>query len=130
MDYDPSSVSPSLPTLESPSPERTVRIRPLRCECLVRLLPQNYCPGEIILPDVETKGEKAGASRALVVAIGQWKKTRQGLSILPDFMVGQVVIVSKYLGISLREIKTDLKLVHVDDVLAVETHEIKSPSEP
>ena len=107
-------------------------IRPLRGQCLVRLLPHDYRKGSLTLPDKYFEIGWDGKSfprKAMVVAIGAWRTTKDGLSILPDFQPGQRVLVSTYLGTKLtREIGANYMLVRVDDVLATLTEEINEVS--
>lgn len=92
-------------------------IRPLKGQVQVRLLPLQY---EGLIFHEQPDGERMRPREAMVVAIGQWRTTKQGLSILPDFHVGQRVMVSEYLGTKLtREMGEDFRLCRIDDVLAV-----------
>lgn len=76
-----------------------------------------------MLPDGYTGSEpgmKALPRKALVLAIGPWKKTKQGFSVLPEIKLGDKVLVSEYLGTKLtRNIGENLRLCRLDDVLAV-----------
>lgn len=104
-----------------------MNIRPLTGQVLVRLLPPDYnTPGGLVLPDVATvahNGEKALPHKAVVLAVGPWRKTKQGFSMLPDVRPGQRVLVSEYVGTKLtRHLGENLRLMRVEDVLAtVET---------
>lgn len=109
------------------------RIRPLRGQVLVRLSPFEYqTRGGLHLPDIATtneRGEKQLPRKAIVVAIGPWRTTRDGRhSILPDFQVGQRVLVSEYFGTKLtRRFGDDYRLCRVDDVLAVLEETLEAP---
>lgn len=76
-----------------------------------------------MLPDGYTgneRGEKALPRKALVMAIGPWRKTKQGFAVLPDIKIGDRVLASEYLGTKLtRNIGENLRLCRIDDVLAV-----------
>ena len=101
-------------------------IRPMTNQVLVRALPPDtQTDSGIVLPDIaqgSTRGEKAAPIKAIVIAVGHWRTTRAGLSILPDFQPGQTVLVSEYAGTKLtRNIGENLKLCRVDDVIAVLT---------
>ena len=95
-----------------------MNIKPLKNQVLVKLLPHEY--EGLIFHDPDFKDEKAAPRKGVVVAIGQWRTTKQGFSILPDFHVGQRVIVNEYLGTKLtRDIGENYRLCRIDDVLAV-----------
>lgn len=110
---------------------RPYRIRPLRGQVLVRLLPHDLTTtGGLHLPDVAilaASGEKEFPRKAVVLAVGEWRKTKQGFHILPDFHIGQRVLVSEYDGTKLtRNIGEEFRLVKVDDVLAIVETELKA----
>lgn len=66
--------------------------------------------------------EKARPRKGVVIAIGAWRKTKQGFAILPDFQPGDTVLVSEYLGTKMtRNIGEQYRLCRIDDVLAVLT---------
>lgn len=99
-------------------------IRPLTNQCLIRILPpDDKTQGGLLLPDIaqgSPQGEKARPRRGLVIAVGPWKTTKQGFSILPDFRPGDTVLLSEYIGTKLtRAIGENLRLCRVNDVLAV-----------
>ena len=101
-----------------------MNIKPLKNQVLVRLLPREaFTDSGLVLPDIaqeSPKGEKRKPRKALVVAIGNWRTTKQGFSILPDFHVGQRVLINTYAGTALdRGISEHLRLCRIDDVLAV-----------
>lgn len=103
-------------------------IRPLRGQVLVRLLPPEWWnPSGLIIPDIAQEdgfGEKRRPRKGLVVAIGPWKTTRQGLSILPEIKPGEIVICNEYRGVKCRGWGADFRLLKIDDVLAIVEHEI------
>lgn len=106
-----------------------MNIKPLTNQVLIRLLPPDYnTPGGLVLPDIAADtphGEKSAPRKGVVMAIGPWRKTEHGFSILPDFHVGQRVLVSEYSGTKLtRNIGENLRLCRVDDVLAVVEEEL------
>ena len=101
-----------------------MQIRPMTGQVLVRLLPpDHWASALLIIPEtaqLAPKGEKAYPRKAKVIAIGPWRKTKQGFAVLPDFQPGQKVIVSEYLGTKLsRNMGENFRLCRIDDVLAV-----------
>ena len=111
----------------------TYHIRPLRGQVLVRLLPLEYQrAGKLHLPDIAVaneRGQKTLPRKAIVIAIGQWRTTKQGLSILPDFHPGQRVLVSEYFGTKLtRNFGEEYRLCRIDDVLAVLEETLEAPA--
>lgn len=113
---------------------RPYRIRPLKGQVLVKLLPHEYrSHGGLVLPDclplfLDGEGKKL-PRKAIVLAVGQWRTTKQGLSILPDFQPGQRVLVDEYFGTKLtRNIGEEYRLCRVDDVLAVLEETLEAPS--
>lgn len=101
-----------------------MQIRPLKNQVLVQLLPADtQTDSGIVLPDIAQdtpRGERAVPVKATVVAVGHWRTTINGLSILPDFKPGETVVVSQYVGTRLtRNIGENLKLCRVDDVIAI-----------
>jgi len=104
----------------------SLKFRPLKNQVLISLLPlDTMTRGGLHLPDiVQGAGplEKAWPRKGYVVAIGAWRTTKQGFSILPDFKPGDMVLVNEYLGTKLtRNIGENYRLCRVDDVLAVLT---------
>jgi chaperonin GroES len=99
-------------------------IRPLTAQVLVEVLPpETKTDGGLFIPDVAQKsprGEKTKPFKALVVAIGPWRKTKQGFAVLPDFGIGHTVLCTPYAGQAVsRNIGERYQLVKSDDVLAV-----------
>lgn len=100
------------------------RIRPLPGQCLLQVLPpKEQTESGLYLPDIahdRSRGEKERPCEAIVIAVGPWKKAKNGFAILPDFPPGAKVLVSFYAGTKLtRSIGERLRLCSVDDVLAV-----------
>lgn len=126
------TVEARVPRIDEPG-SRTYKIRPLRGQVLVRLLPPEYnLAGGLVLPDYlplfEERGDKKLPRKAIVIAVGQWRKTKQGFHILPDFHPGQRVLVSEYFGTKLtRNIGEEYRLCRIDDVLAIVETELTSP---
>lgn len=121
MDIDPYSIK--FPEFRKITPKAR-RIRPLPGQCLLQVLPpKEQTESGLYLPDIShdrVRGEKTKPSEAIVIAIGPWKKARNGFAIIPDVAPGAKVIVSFYSGTKLtREIGERLRLCSVDDVLAV-----------
>lgn len=95
-----------------------MNIKPLRNQVLIRLLPHEYTG--LIFHNPDSPGMKRIPRKGVVIAIGKWRTTKQGLSVLPDFHVGQTVICNEYLGVKLkRDVGEHLRLCRIDDVLAV-----------
>jgi len=99
-------------------------IRPLPGQVLLQVLPpKETTDSGLFLPDIShdrERGEKEKPAHALVIAVGPWRKAKNGFSILPDFQPGDKVLVSFYAGTKLtRSIGSRLRLCHVKDVLAV-----------
>jgi len=106
-------------------------LKPLRGQVLVRLIPHDlFTKGGLLLPEIATfneRGEKQLPRKAIVVAIGAWRQTKQGFHILPDFHVGQRVLISEYFGTKLtRGFSEHLRLCRIDDVLAVLEEELSA----
>lgn len=101
-----------------------MKIRPLPGQVLVRALPpEDKTYGGLFLPDIAhdpAVGDKAKPFKALVLAIGPWKKTKQGFGILPEFGIGHTVLCTPYAGVKLgRHLGERMQLVRSEDVLAV-----------
>ena len=101
-----------------------MEIKPLTGQVLLRLMPNEaFSDAGLMLPDIYTgnePGKKALPRKAVVMAIGPWRKTKQGFAVLPEIKLGDKVLVSEYLGTKLtRNIGENLRLCRVDDVLAV-----------
>lgn len=99
-------------------------IRPLTNQVLVRKLPVDaVSTGGIAFPDIAAdspRGEKARPFKAVVLAIGPWRKTNNGFAVLPDFGIGATVLCTPYAGTTLgRFVDERMQLVSVDDVLAL-----------
>lgn len=101
-----------------------MQIRPLTGQVLIQVLPsETQTETGLHLPDVAQdapKGEKQRPFKGLVLAIGPWRKTRQGFGVLPDFRIGQTVVCTPYRGTKLsRNIGERYQLVDANDVLAI-----------
>lgn len=98
-------------------------VKPLTDQVLVEVLPPDTMThGGISLPEICWDGspEKKPPFKAVVLAIGPWRKTKQGFAVLPPFGVGAKVLCSAYRGTQLtRNIGERYRLVKSDDVLAV-----------
>lgn len=100
-----------------------LKIKPLTGQILVQVLPpDDRTDGGLIIPDIaqgDTPGEKQQPFRARVLAMGPWKKTKQGYGVLPDFGIGATVLCTPYAGTKLsRNIGERYQLVRFEDVLA------------
>jgi len=107
-----------------------MRIRPLQGQVLVLLLPRDEKIGEIFIPDIahDTKPThdniyvKRGHRKGIVQEVGNWKKTRTGLAILPDVKRGDTVMLNDYTGTRLTQgVDDNLRLIQLDEILAVLT---------
>lgn len=101
-----------------------MKIRPLTGQVLVQALrPDDKTESGLFIPDIaqeSVRGEKAKPFKALVLALGPWKKTKNGYGILPDFGIGHTVLCTPYAGQKLsRNIGERYQLVRSEDVLAV-----------
>lgn len=101
-----------------------MEIKPLTGQVLLLVLPpESNTAGGLILPDIAqltARGEKALPRKAVVMAIGPWRKTKQGFAVLPEIKLGDKVLVSEYIGVKMtRAIGENLRLCRVHDILAV-----------
>lgn len=109
-------------------------IKPLKGQVLVRLIPPEYnSAGGLVLPQCiplfAEDDEKKLPRKGVVIAVGQWRQTKQGFHILPDFHPGQRVLVDEYFGTKLtRGIGEEFRLCRIDDVLAVIEEELTAPA--
>ena len=99
-------------------------IRPLIGQVLVEVLPpEETTASGLFIPDVaqsSPRGEKARPFKAQVVAIGPWKRTKQGFAVLPEFTIGAQILCTPYAGTKLtRNIGERYQLVKITDVLAL-----------
>lgn len=110
------------------------RVRPLMGQVLVELVPPPKQRGEILLPDHTVTPEeqqqrdhnpthwKPGPVEGIVVAIGPWKRLKNGMALLPPFGVGAKVLVPKNAGMAMSyDVSQRLKMIPSEEVLAVLT---------
>lgn len=108
------------------------KIRPLTGQVLIEVLPtDNKTPGGIDLPEVVRVSPDVVQEQShdpqkpvppnigIVRAIGPWPKLPNGMTLLPEFGVGARVAFNPYRGDQLRYETKPLRLVRLDDVLAV-----------
>lgn len=100
-----------------------MKIRPLTGQVLVRVLKPDYrTETGLYIPDIAqgaSRGEKQQPFKAVVIALGPWKKNKKGYGFLPDFGVGQTVICTPYSGQKLSwDVSGVYQLVRSEDVLA------------
>lgn len=98
-----------------------MNIKPLPGQCLLRILPhESVTASGLHLPDIahtRLQGEKQKPDVALVIAVN-FKRTKNGFAILPDFAPGDKVLANFYSGTNLnRTIGEHLRLCSVDSVL-------------
>lgn len=105
-----------------------MRIKPLTGQVLVLLLPHDEKDGSIFIPEIANEAKpthdnvyvRLGHRKAIVQEVGPWRKTKQGLAVLPEVKRGDTVVVSPYAGTKLSQDTNDhLKLIKVDDILAL-----------
>ncbi len=93
-----------------------MKIRPLYDRCVVkRLVSEEKTKGGIIIPD--TNKEKPVEGK--VVAVGQGKRTDDGIVVEMDVKVGDRILFAKYSG---NEIKIDGEehlILREDEILAI-----------
>jgi chaperonin GroES len=98
-------------------------IKPLTGQCLIELEPEETITHSgIALPTAIQKdaGGKFLPRIGKVIAVGPWKRTKQGFSVLPDFKPGERVLVGEYFGTKLtRNVSENYRLCMVDHVLAI-----------
>lgn len=107
-----------------------MRIRPLQGQVLIFLLPRDEKIGEIYIPETANDGKvthedisiRRPSRKAVIKEIGPWKKVKSGHALLPEFKIGDTVVLNDYVGTSLDLDGTkNLRLVNFDDILGVLT---------
>ena len=109
-------------------------IKPLTGCILIKVLPRSRSSGGIELPQRSLSPEEVQERNHTpsppepdlgeVMAIGPWKKLANGMIQPPPFPPGSKVLVREGSGQKLnRDIGERLKLVNIDDVLAVVSEE-------
>ncbi len=105
-------------------------IRPLSDHVLLKIIPETHTPSGLELPKV-TIGAEEMQFRARrpeppppltcqIVAIGPWKRLKNGMAVPPPFSPESKVLIRKGSGKDLSLGTTDkLKMVRMDDILAV-----------
>lgn len=69
------------------------------------------------------RGEKPQPRKGTVIAVGPWKKTKQGFAVLPDFKPGETVLLNEHAGTKLtRDLGENYRICRVDDVLCLLTN--------
>lgn len=105
-----------------------MRIRPLTGQVLILLLPHDEKDGSIFIPETANEARstpdniyvRMAHRKAIVQEVGPWKKTKQGLAVLPEVKPGDTVVISPYAGTRLSQDMNDhLKLIKSDDILAL-----------
>lgn len=98
-----------------------MKIRPLTGQVLVQVLhTESKTLSGLHLLEVSDPTQKAQPFKALVIAMGPWKKTKNGYGVLPDFGIGHTVLCTPYAGQALsRDVGERYQLVRSEDVLAV-----------
>ena len=113
----------------------TRRVKPLTGQVLVQILPPDkLSAGGIEIPQHTVSPEEVQAThrapqpkpaeKGLVVAVGDWPKTKTGLHRMPEFSVGAVVFVSPYAGQQFHYGTSGrFRMVSNGDILAIVTGE-------
>ena len=100
----------------------SARIRPLRGQCLVEILPENLLsPGGISIPETAKNKDGIGKLPPLkgrVLRLGPWPCKKNGLAPLPDFAPGDTVLLGQYSGVKLNRMGRRFRMVRVEDVIA------------
>ena len=100
---------------------------PLTGQVLVLLLPHDEKDGSIFIPEIANEARpthdnmyvRLGHRKGIVKEVGPWRKTKQGLAVIPEIKRGDTVIMNPYAGTKLsQEANDNLRLVKVDDILA------------
>lgn len=103
-------------------------VRPLSGQVLVSVLPPDTkSAGGVELPEITWDGspDKKPPFKGVVIAMGPWRKTKQGFGVLPPFGIGSTVLCTPYRGTQLnRSLGNQYRLVDADDVVAVLEGEI------
>lgn len=96
-------------------------IKPFSGQALVEILPEESISpaGIVLVRDKPDRNNKQETVRGKVLAIGPWKKTKDGRAIMPEFKRGDLVFLSPYLGMELQDGNRRLRLVKWDDILAL-----------
>lgn len=110
-----------------------MRVKPLTGNVLIELeAHERLTPGGIHIPEHTPSAEENQiAARAptqppavtgRVVELGPWPKLRNGMALMPEFGRGARVAVRPTAGVTMNwETSGRLKMLHIDDVLAVLT---------
>jgi chaperonin GroES len=94
----------------------TTSIRPLHDRILVkRVDAESKTPGGIIIPD----NVKEKPVEALVIAVGDGSRNKDGVRIALDVKAGDRVLFSKYSGSEIKLEGIEHVIMREDDVLAV-----------
>jgi co-chaperonin GroES (HSP10) len=96
-----------------------VKIKPLAGQVLLAVKPRQEAECGIEIPE-SSRESRQPVREAKVLAIGPWKKIN-GFALLPEFGIGATVLVSDYSGTKIDANPGNMRLVHMDDVLAVLT---------
>lgn len=104
-----------------------MKIKPLTGQVLVRLLPPDEMEGSLFVANGESNQEniyaKSRPRKGVIVGIGPWRKTKNGLGVLPPVKPRDTVLLSPYKGQNLtRDIADNMILINSDDILAVLTN--------
>lgn len=93
-----------------------MKIRPLQGKILLRMDdPQEFSDGGIVIPEAN----RDKATTGTVMRTGIWRMNKRGCLIPFPAKPGQKVLVSKYRGRTVNHPSKKLKLVDMDDILAI-----------
>lgn len=113
-----------------------MNIKPLPGEALIEILPEDAAtPSGIVLPQVSLSPEEVQARhvnpqkprdyKGLVRKIGPWPKLGNGLAVMPEFKIGDTVLVGFNCGTPMRYGHGNFRIVRQGDVIAVLTDSVE-----
>jgi len=93
-----------------------MKIRPLQGQVLLRMdKPDAASPGGIIIPEIDREPAETG----VVQRCGIWKMNKRGCLLPFPVHRGQRVVINKRVGRWVRGENVGLKLIHMENILAV-----------
>jgi chaperonin GroES len=95
----------------------TVNVRPLTGQVLLEMLPPKDEINGVFLPSKY----RSKPTRGRILKLGPWPALRNGMRLLPEVKVGDIVWIPNMVGQKLtRDVSEKYKLVRSRDVLCVE----------
>jgi chaperonin GroES len=95
--------------------KKTVKLRPLGNRVLVKRLEAEETKGGIILPEAARQKQET----ALVVALGEGDKTKEGKLIPPPVSVGDTILMDKYAGQEVTVDDEEYVIARSEDIIAI-----------